>query len=94
MAEWKFADAEQAEKLAILHHFSLVQRYGDREVEFLITVREYANPADPMMAFFATTDKETNQKSLPFRPCGWGRTLLQALSDCTRSIRKFPYEGD
>ena len=47
-----------------------------------------------MMKFFATTDKQTNQKTTPFRPCGWGRTLLQALSDCTRAIRKFPYEGE
>jgi len=94
VAEWQFADTVPAEKLAMVHFFSVVQKAGDREVEFLITVKEYAEPADLMMKFFATTEKQTNQKTTPFRPCGWGRTLLQALSDCTRAIRKFPYEGE
>ena len=42
MAEWQFADTVPAEKLAMVHFFSVVQKAGDREVEFLITVKEYA----------------------------------------------------
>jgi hypothetical protein len=31
---------------------------------------------------------------MPFTPVGWGGTLLQALSDCMRAVRRFPYEGE
>jgi hypothetical protein len=34
-----------------------------------------------------------NQKTAPFVPCGWGNTLFNALGDCMRLIRQFPYEG-
>jgi hypothetical protein len=46
------------------------------------------------MRFFAQADKQTNQKSAPFTPTGWGESLLQALSECVRAIHRFPYEGD
>ena len=26
-------------------------------------------------------------------PCGWGKTMLEALSECVRAINRFPYEG-
>ena len=61
-------------------------------VEFLITVREYITPPDPTMRFYASADKQTNQKSAPFTPVGWGNTLLVALSECMKGIRLFPYE--
>ena len=59
--------------------FSMTQKQGDREIEFVITVKEYANPQDPAM---------------PFTPCGRGNSLLKALSECMRAVRRFPYEGD
>ena len=45
------------------------------------------------MHFFAQADKETNQHTAPYRPCGWGKTMLEALSECVRSINRFPFEG-
>ena len=90
MSDWKFAHYEPNEELALLQHFS-IKRDG---VEFVITVREYATPPDPAMKFFATADKQTNQATLAFTPTGWGPSVLVALSECIRSIRKFPYQGE
>ena len=94
MTEWKFAHAEKAERFAQLHHFSLMQQAGDRQIEFVITVKEFVDPEDPAMIFFATADRQTNQKTMPFTPCGWGNSLLKALSECMRAVRRFPYEGE
>ena len=93
MAEWQFAHAEDSEKFAQLHYFSIVQQQEGREIEFVITVKEYVKATDPAMKFFAQADKQTNQKTMPYTPCGWGNTLLKALSECMRSVRLFPYEG-
>ena len=62
-------------------------------LEFVITVREYISPPDPGMKFFAQADKQTNQKTAAFTPVGWGPTLLFALSECMRAVKRFPYEG-
>ena len=94
MTEWKFAHAEKTERFAQLHYFSITQQVGDRQVEFVITVKEFVNPEDPAMVFFAVADKQTNQKTMPFTCCGWGNSLLKALSECMRAVRRFPYEGD
>jgi hypothetical protein len=40
------------------------------EIEFLITVKEYAAPKDRRMSFFALADKQTNQNGTPYTPCG------------------------
>jgi hypothetical protein len=45
------------------------------------------------MRFFAQADKQVNQKSAPFYPFGWGDTLIQSLTECLKSIRKYPYES-
>ena len=94
MTDWKFAQRNPAERLALVHHFSMLKLQGDQEIEFIITVREYVTPKDPSMLFFATADKETNQRTAPYTPCGWGRTLLEALSACMESVRRFPYEPE
>ncbi len=44
------------------------------------------------MRFFAQADKQTNQKTAPFSPSGWGSALVKALSECVREIHRFPYE--
>jgi len=89
--EWTFAQKDPAEELARIHHFS-IKKHGD--VEFVITVKEFARPQeDQTMRYFAQADKQTNQKSVPFTPCGWGHTLLKALSECVQAIERFPYEG-
>jgi len=93
MSEWTFAQRQPSEELARLQHFSIKKRQGDREIEFIITVREYATPNAQGMLFFAQADKQTNQRSLPFTPCGWGSTLLTALSECIQAVHRFPYEG-
>jgi hypothetical protein len=89
MSEWQFLDCEQNEEFAELQFFSV--KKGD--VEFVITVKEYAQRNPQHMRFFAQADKQVNQKSAPFYPFGWGDTLIQSLTECMKSIRKFPYEG-
>ena len=71
----------------------LLEACGAEEVDFRITVWEFVKPRDPAMTFFAQADKQTNQKTAPFTPSGWGRTLLDALGDCIKEIHRFPYEG-
>ncbi len=93
MSDWQYAQAEPTDRLARLEYFSVEKQAADGStVEFVISVREYVTPADPMMKFFATADKQTNQKTAGYTPCGWGKTMLHALSECIRAIHKFPYE--
>ena len=94
MSDWTFAQREASQRLAKLEHFSMMVKAADgEETEFLITVREYLTPKDPAMRFFASADKETNQKTLPYMPTGWGVTLLEALSRCIKEIERFPYHA-
>jgi hypothetical protein len=93
MKEWGFAQTDPSQEMAELHLFSIKKQYPGGEVEFVITVKEFITPKEPTMRFFAQTDKETNQKTLPIRPTGWGKTLLEALSECVRNIERFPYEA-
>ena len=92
-AEWTFAQTDPAQQLAQVHYFSVIKKQGNEEIEFLITIKEYVTPRDPTMKFLALTDKQTNQKTAPFTPCGWGKTLLDALSECVRAVNRFAYEG-
>ena len=94
MAEWTFAQSDPKQQLARLHHFSTKKRQDGREVEFVITVREYVTPPDPTMRFFAMADKEINQKVSPYIPSGWGDSMLTALAECLKAIELFPYEGE
>lgn len=94
MAEWEFAQTDPAQELAELSFYSIKKLQGDKTIEFRITVREYAPRNQLSMRFFAEADKQTNQKTVPYTPTGWGPTLLQALSQCVREIQRFPYEGD
>lgn len=92
MKEWGFAQTHPSQELAQLHFFSVKKQQGGSEVEFRITVKEFITPKEPTMYFFAQADKEVNQSIAPFKPMGWGKTLLDALAECIRSINKFPYE--
>ena len=92
-AEWTFAQTDPSQQLAQVHHFAVTKKQGDDEIEFLITIKEYVTPREPTMRFLALADKQTNQKTAPFTPCGWGKTLLDALSECVRAVNRFPYEG-
>jgi hypothetical protein len=46
------------------------------------------------MRFYAEADKELNQKTASFMPCGWGDSLFSALGGCVKLIQNFPYEGE
>ena len=93
MQEWGYAQANADEQLARLHYFSMTKVEPDREIEMTITVKEYFTPKDPALLFFAQADKQTNQKVAPYTPCGWGRTMLEALEECVRAVNRFPYQG-
>jgi hypothetical protein len=93
MREWIFAQTDPGDELAQLCFFSMKKRRPGGDIEFLITVRELAKPADASLRFFAQADKQTNQKTVPFTPSGWGDTLLKALSECVLAVHRFPYEG-
>ncbi len=94
MAEWEFAQSEPSEQFAQVQYFSMVKKQGDRDIEFTISVKEFIKPTEPTMRFFAVANRQTNQKTLPYTPCGWGNSLLKALSECMNAIRRFPYEGE
>ena len=72
MTEWVYAQADSAEELAELHYFSFMKRRPEGDVEFVITVKEFASRNALQMRFYAQSDKEVNQRTAPFRPFGWG----------------------
>ena len=94
MSEWQFAHAGKAEKFALDHQLALTKVQDDRGIEFRISVKAFVTPPDPAMNFYAEADKQTNQKTMPYAPTGWGSTLLKALSECMGCIQRFPYEGE
>jgi hypothetical protein len=95
MSDWIHVQANSAERLMQLHHFSIVKPQASGNVTFAIVVREFATPPPGQrMRFFAEADKPVNQGAAPFVPCGWGSSIFSALGDCVRLIREFPYEGE
>ncbi len=92
--EWSFAETDPKAEFAQLRFFSLKKIQNGRAIEFRITVREYSDRNKLAMRFYAEADKQTNQKTAAFTPVGWGETLLEALAECVRAIKRFPYEGD
>jgi len=93
MEDWHFAQTSPGQELALLHQYSVMKQTVGGPIEFRITVKEFVTPKEPTMHFFAQADKQTNQKTAPYTPCGWGKTMLEALSECIRSLNRFPYEG-
>jgi hypothetical protein len=95
VSDWKFAQKDVSEELALLHSYSLKKHQNGSDVCFVITVKEFAAPPREQYArFFAQADKHVNQKTAPLLPTGWGNSMLEALSACVRMIRDFPYEGE
>jgi hypothetical protein len=90
VTDWAFAQENPGDELCQIHHFA-IKHMG---TEFVIRVREYVTPPDPGMKFFAQADKQTNQRTAPVTPSGWGPTLLFALAECMKAIKRFPYEAD
>ena len=95
MSDWQYAQASKDEELAQLYFFSMKKKQPGGEVNFRITIKEFAAPPPGMSArFFAEADKAVNQKIAPVVPFGFGESLRGALSECMRMIRQFPYEGE
>lgn len=95
MSDWKFAQKEVSEELALIHQFSIKKSQKDGDIDFLVTVKEFVAPPKGQFAhFFAQADKFVNQRTAPILPTGWGNSLLDALCACVRMIREFPYEGE
>jgi len=93
--DWKFAQKDASEELALLAQFSFKKHQAGVDISFLITIREYvAPPKNQFARFFAQADKHVNQKIAPILPTGWGNSVLDALNDCIRMIREFPYEAE
>ncbi len=93
MSEWQLAQMDPKEELAQLHFFSVKKHQDEREIEFLITVKEFATPREIAGRYYAHADKQTNQKIAPYTPCGWGTSLVKALQECVRAVQQFPYQG-
>ncbi len=91
--DWQYVETVAAEGFCRMEHFGIKKVLDDgTSVEFRVTVREYVNRPDPDMAFFAEADKQVNQRTAPYTPVGWGSTRNNALWECVKAIRKFPYE--
>jgi hypothetical protein len=95
VSDWKFAQKDVSDELALVHHFSFKKCQGGAEIFFHITVKEFVTPPKGQFArFFAQADKFVNQKTAPVLPIGWGNSLMDALAACTRMIREFPCEEE
>jgi len=93
MNHWKFLQREPSEALAKLHFFAVTKKHASGEIEARITVKEFATAELRDLQFMAVADIERNQKTLKFQPIGWGDTLMGALAECLRNLRKFEYES-
>lgn len=92
MENSKYVQRDSNESLAKLHFFSITKKHATGEIEARITIKEFATPSNTDFAFFAEADIELNQKALRFRPCGWHATMMGALAECLRSLRRFDFE--
>ncbi len=93
MSDWRLLQKDPSEALARLHFFSVTKKHASGEIEARITVKEFATPKMGDLQFFATADIELNQKAMRFQPVGWSDTLMGALAECLRNLRRFEYES-
>lgn len=89
MEEWIFAQSDPSQQLAKVHHFSMTKCHAGGETEVMITVKEFHSPKDPALRFFARANIQTNHQADPYTPCGWGESVLGALSECMREVERF-----
>ncbi len=92
MSDWKFVQKDPTEALAKLHFFSVKKKHASGEVDVRITIQEFATSEIGARQFFAMTDIEVNQKTMRYQPSGWSSTLMGALSECMKNLRRFEYE--
>ena len=59
MSEWVYIQAEPGEQLMQLHSFSIIKKQPTGDVQFSITVKEFAvPPPGQRVRFFAEADKQ------------------------------------
>jgi hypothetical protein len=93
MDDWKYLQRDPSEALARLHFFCVTKKHSSGEIEARITVKEFATAQLRDLQFFAVADIELNQKTLAFQPVGWSDSLMGALAECLKNLRKFEYES-
>ena len=93
MSDWKHAQKDKSEALAQLHFFSVKKKHSSGYIDVRITIQEFATPEIGALQFLAKADIELNQKVAAFQPIGWSDTLLGALGECLKNLRRFEYEG-
>jgi len=93
MSDWKYVQGDPSEALAQLHFFSVKKKHSTGDIDVRITVHEFATPEVGALQFFAMADIELNQKTAKYQPSGWSDTLMGALSECLRNLRRFEYQG-
>jgi len=93
MDEWKFVQKDPSEALAKLHYYAVKKKHGSGFIDVRITVHEFATPDVGALQFFAMADIELNQKTAAYHPSGWSDTMMGALSECLKNLRRFEYEG-
>jgi hypothetical protein len=86
MTDWTYAQSDPSEELAQLHYFSMKAHRPSGDVEVVITVREYATRNQEGIRFFAQADRPVGEGL--HQPFGWGETLLGALTECMRAVRR------
>ena len=93
MSDWKQAQKDKSEALARLHFFTVKKKHSSGDLDVRITIQKFATPEIGALELFATADIELNQKIATFQPVGWSNTLLGALGECLKNLRRFEYEG-
>ena len=87
--EWHYTQTNPSEELAQLHTFTMKKRHPGGDVNFRITVIEYAAPpAGQRVRFFAQADKQVNQKTAALLPSGW-RLLPPSLAPEPRPHQRY-----
>ena len=84
MKDWGYAQHDVSEELARLHFFSIKKVQDGQAIEFTITVKEFITPQLGAMTFFAQADKQTNQRTAPYTPSGWGNNLMTRSGHASR----------
>lgn len=93
--DWEFIETHAEEAFSRIEYFGFKKPMPDgTSVDFVVTLHHYRLRPDPAMSFFAQADKQVNQKTAPYTPSGWCSTAQEALWECLKSIRKFPYQPE
>jgi len=82
---WKFAQKEVSEELALLHHFSIKKNQKDGDIDFLVTVKEFAAPPKGQYARFFRPSGQIRQSKDGADPANRLGKLPPRRALCLRS---------